>query len=80
MNFTQTAQGDKIVQTNNFNIAVASDGGCTEDAKKTAQNIQNHNPELVIAAGDLSYGATADCWFKIISPFKIKNKGISGRP
>ena len=36
MNFTQTAQGDKTVQTNNFNIAVASDWGCTEDAKKTS--------------------------------------------
>ena len=42
--------------------------------KKPAQNIQNHNPELVIVAGDLSYGATADFWFKIISPFKSKIK------
>ena len=38
-----------------FNIAVAADWGCEEDTKKTAENIQNKNPELVIAAGDLSY-------------------------
>ena len=74
INFPQTAQGDNTYQTNKFNIAVASDWGCTDDAKKTAENIQNHNPELVLAAGDLSYGPSADCWFKIISPFKSKLK------
>ncbi len=74
INLAQTANGDNTYQTNNFNIAVASDWGCNEDAKKTSENIQNHNAELVIAGGDLSYEASADCWFKIISPFKSKLK------
>ncbi|HET9805945.1 MAG TPA: LamG-like jellyroll fold domain-containing protein [Nitrososphaeraceae archaeon] len=57
-----------------FNIAVASDWGCKDFAKKTAENIQSKKPELVIAVGDLSYGKSADCWFKIIEPFKSKMK------
>ena len=57
-----------------FNIAIASDWGCNEDAKKTSQNIQNKNPELVIAAGDLSYKGSADCWSNEILPFKSKLK------
>ena len=61
-----------------FNIAVASDWGCTEDTKKTAENIQSKNPELVIANGDLSYDESADCWFEIIDPFKSKMKIAMG--
>ena len=55
-----------------FNIAVTGDWGCTEDTEKTAENIQSKNPEIVIAAGDLSYEESADCWFEIIEPFKSK--------
>ena len=56
----------------NFNIAVASDWGCNEDAQKTADNIQSKNPELVIAGGDLSYKGTGTCWTDIIAPFESK--------
>jgi Calcineurin-like phosphoesterase len=63
---------------NNFNIAVAADWGCEEDTKKTVQNIQNKNPELVIANGDLSYGESTDCWFEIIQPLKSKMKIAMG--
>ena len=61
-----------------FNIAVAADWGCEEDTEKTAENIQEKNPELVIAAGDLSYEESADCWFEIIEPFKSKMKIAMG--
>ena len=57
-----------------FNIAVAADWGCTEDTEKTAENIQSKDPEIVIAAGDLSYEESADCWFEIIEPFMSKMK------
>ena len=57
-----------------FNIAVAADWGCEEDTEKTAENIQSKNPEIVIAAGDLSYDESADCWFEIIKPFMSKMK------
>jgi hypothetical protein len=61
-----------------FNIAVAADWGCSEDTQKTAQNMQNKNPEIVIAAGDLSYDKSAECWFEIIQPFKSKMKIAMG--
>jgi hypothetical protein len=61
-----------------FNIAVAADWGCKEDAYKTSKNIQDKNPELVIAAGDLSYKGQGDCWETIISPFESKLKVSMG--
>jgi hypothetical protein len=61
-----------------FNIAVASDWGCDDNAKNTAENIQSKDPDLVIADGDLSYGKSANCWFKIIEPFKSKIKIAMG--
>src|ERR671913_81671 len=64
--------------SSSFNIAVAADWGCDENAKKTAENIQKKNPELVIAAGDYSYKKSADCWFEIIQPFKSKMKIAMG--
>ena len=64
--------------TSSFNIAVAADWGCKEDAKKTSKNIQEKNPELVIAAGDLSYKGQGDCWTNIISPFESKLKVSMG--
>jgi hypothetical protein len=48
-----------------FNIAVTSDWGCSADTKKTAENIQKKNPELVIAGGDASYHKSSQCWFDI---------------
>ena len=59
-------------KSSSFNIAVTSDWGCEEDAKKTSQNIQEKSPELVIAPGDLSYEGSSQCWVDIISPFKSK--------
>ncbi|HEX6294026.1 MAG TPA: LamG-like jellyroll fold domain-containing protein, partial [Nitrososphaeraceae archaeon] len=61
-----------------FNIAVSADWGCEEDTEKTAKNIQKKSPELVIAAGDLSYEESADCWFEIIEPFVSKMKIAMG--
>jgi len=68
----ENIDSDTILTGNSLNIAVASDWGCTEDTKKTSQNIQSKNPDLVIAPGDLSYEGSADCWTNIISPFKSK--------
>gem|GEM_PF-340673 len=75
-NKTITTKEEK--PTSSFNIAVAADWGCKEDAKKTSKNIQDKNPELVIAAGDLSYEDSADCWTNIISPFESKLKVSMG--
>jgi predicted phosphodiesterase len=63
---------------NIFNIAVAADWGCDENATKTAENIQEKTPELVIAAGDLSYKKSANCWFEIIESFFSRIKIAMG--
>ncbi|HJU59585.1 MAG TPA: LamG domain-containing protein, partial [Nitrososphaeraceae archaeon] len=73
-----TEQGEAPSNDKDFNIAVTADWGCEEDTEKTANNIQEKNPELVIAAGDLSYDESSDCWFEIIKPFKSKMKIAMG--
>lgn len=71
---TSNNQSSTIEQNSSFNIAIAADWGCEEDTKKTATKIKKIDPEIVIAAGDLSYDKSADCWFDIIKPFKSKMK------
>ncbi|MDX1372913.1 MAG: metallophosphoesterase, partial [Nitrososphaeraceae archaeon] len=61
-----------------FNIAVAGDWGCKDDTNKTVENIQNKDPELVLAAGDLSYKGSSQCWFEIIEPIQSKMKIAMG--
>ena len=65
-------QQNSITENRPFNIAVAGDWGCKKDAEKTVENIQDKNPELVIANGDLSYDESSQCWFEIIQPLKSK--------
>ena len=56
-----------------FNIAVVGDWSCSSNAKKTADNINDKNPELVLAAGDLGYDTqSGSCWYDIIAPFVSK--------
>ncbi len=77
-NSIYAAQNNNNNNHNTFNIAVAADWGCDENAKKTVQNIQNKNPELVIANGDLSYKKSSQCWFETIQPLKSKMKIAMG--
>ena len=57
---------------NNFNFAAAGDFGCSKNTQNTVANMENKDPELVLALGDLSYHSTADCWFDTMSPLKGK--------
>jgi iron/zinc purple acid phosphatase-like protein C len=82
-NFSSTIFAQQLTNIDNqkdinFNIAVASDWGCDENAKSTAENIQSKDPELVIAGGDASYDKSASCWFEIIQPFQSKLKIAMG--
>ena len=61
-----------------FNFAAAGDWACTSKAKDTVKNIIDHDPELVLALGDLSYDSSAKCWLKIIKPLKEKIKIVIG--
>ena len=57
-----------------FNFAAVGDWACTSKTKDTVKNIIAHNPELVLALGDLSYDSGAKCWLKIIKPIAEKTK------
>ena len=61
-----------------FNFAAAGDWACTSKAKDTVKNIIEHDPELVLALGDLSYDSSAKCWLKIIKPVAEKTKIVIG--
>jgi Calcineurin-like phosphoesterase len=66
--------GEVKEPTNGFNIAIAGDWGCSNSSRETAENIEDKEPELVLVPGDLSYEATPNCWYEIISPFAPKTK------
>lgn len=57
-----------------FNFAAAGDWGCNEMTLRTVNNMQNKDPELVLALGDFSYQKDTGCWFKIISPLLNKTR------
>jgi predicted MPP superfamily phosphohydrolase len=61
-----------------FNFAAAGDWGCTSDTINTVKNIMDHDPELVLALGDLSYNSSAQCWLDIIEPMADKTKIVFG--
>ena len=61
-----------------FNFAAAGDWACTSKAKDTVKNIIDHDAELVLALGDLSYDNSAKCWLKIIKPIEEKTKIVIG--
>lgn len=51
-----------------FNLVVAGDFGCGDNAQRTVSNMLSKKPELVLDTGDLSYSRTADCWLDIVFP------------
>jgi calcineurin-like phosphoesterase family protein len=55
-----------------FNFAAAGDFGCSENTRKTVENMKKNDPELVLPLGDLSYQKSANCWFDLMSPLKNK--------
>ena len=81
---TTTLQNTKLSTTKSynsiggFNFAAAGDWACTDKAKNTVKNIIDHDPELVLALGDLSYDNSAKCWLKIIKPIVEKTKIVIG--
>src|SRR5918996_89494 len=61
-----------LPSTTIFNFAAVGDWGCTDHTTDTIENIQNKDPELVLALGDLSYENTGNCWLNETS--SINNK------
>jgi hypothetical protein len=73
---TPTTKSSNRIES--FNFAAAGDWACTSKAKDTVKNIIDHDAELVLALGDLSYDSGAKCWLKIIKPIAEKTKIVIG--
>src|SRR5919107_815711 len=73
-NTTTAASSSSLPSTANLNFAAVGDWGCTGDTTNTIKNIQNKDPELVLALGDLSYENTANCWINETSSINNKLK------
>jgi hypothetical protein len=71
-----TTTNDRLSTPKEFNIAISADWGCSASTKETVKNLQDKNPELIVAAGDLSYQElTGSCWIEeIIKPVENKTK------
>ena len=67
-----------IPSTTDFNFAAVGDWACNSNTADTVNNIQNKDPELVLALGDLSYENTASCWLNETSSIKNKLKIAMG--
>lgn len=65
---------NQTYESQDFNFVVGGDFGCSEDARKTIQAMENKEPELVIALGDLAYKKNPECWFDMISQLDNNNK------
>jgi hypothetical protein len=48
--------------------------GCTDDTSDTIKTIQNKDPELVLALGDLSYENTGNCWLNWLYVLLLNTK------
>jgi predicted MPP superfamily phosphohydrolase len=72
------SSSSSLPSSTDFNFAAAGDWGCTDDTSSTIKNIQNKDPELILALGDLSYEKTAKCWLDETSSIKNKLKIAMG--
>jgi Calcineurin-like phosphoesterase len=50
-----------------FEFTVAGDYGCDSKTRQTVEGMEDEDPDLVLALGDLSEVKDADCFFDIIS-------------
>lgn len=58
----------------NVTFVAAGDFGCSKSAESTIKKMNNSNPDLIIALGDLSYNKFADCWLNMIDPINNDEK------
>ena len=72
---TASSSSSSSIPTTNFNFAAVGYWACNPNTTYTVKQIQNKEPELVLALGDLSYEKTGSCWLNqtssIINKLKI---------
>jgi hypothetical protein len=71
------AQQEKRAESD-FSFSAAGDWGCNEMTQRTVNNIQNKEPDLVLALGDFSYQKDTGCWFKVMSPLLNRTRIVIG--
>jgi hypothetical protein len=59
-------------------FVAVGDWDCDQDTINTVNHIRKRNPDLILALGDFSYEATADCWLKLVDPIDEKMKILIG--
>ena len=64
----------KVVSASDTHIVAVGDWGCSENTKKTVQDVKSMNPQLLLALGDYSMDKTTTCWFDIIKPVQSITK------
>ena len=61
-------------------LSVVGDTSCSDNAKKTFQNIVNENPDVNLFLGDSSYEDDATCFIDLFKSFNgLKEKTIYSR-
>ena len=66
------------IPNTDFNFAAVGDWECNPNTADTIKNIQNKDPELVLALGDLSYENTGNCLLDETSSINNKLKIAMG--
>ena len=59
---------------NNFVFVVTGDWDCNKNTENTVNNIKSKSPDLVVSTGDMSYGDSGDCFYKVVNPIISKLK------
>jgi calcineurin-like phosphoesterase family protein len=75
---TAEASTNSSIRKNDFNIVAAGDWACNPNSIDSIRNTIDKDPELVLALGDFSYEATANCWLNIVDPIDHKMKIVIG--
>ncbi|NOJ28985.1 MAG: hypothetical protein DA328_02330 [Nitrososphaeraceae archaeon] len=68
---------DDKSQSKDFNLVVASDFNCKNDAQKTIDNMIDEKPELILALGDLSNQKSGSCWIDMFPKKYLDNVKVS---
>jgi hypothetical protein len=59
-------------------FVAVGDWDCDQDTINTVNNIRKISPDLILALGDFSYEATADCWLNLVDPIDERMKIVIG--
>ncbi len=71
---SKSTEKEESDHKSDFNFVAVGDWDCNSETEDTVENIFDHDPEVVLALGDLSYNGRAECWLDIIEPISDKTE------